>query len=184
MQISEKGINLIKKFEGVRLEAYKPVSTEKLYTIGYGHYGVLKNTKITMKEAETYLKQDLVKFENMVNNLNRPFNQNEFDALVSFAFNCGQKNLSTLCKNRTNAQIANAFLLYNKAGGRVLEGLTKRRTAEKELFLSPLVELETVEVEDKLPFDVITNTDLNIRSGAGTQFAKIRVAKKGERLKV
>lgn len=180
MKTSENGINLIKKFEGLRLTAYKPVASEKLYTIGYGHYGVSANTVITQEQAEQYLIQDLVKFENIVNNLKRDFNQNEFDALVSFTYNCGQRNLATLCKNRTNAQIANALLLYNKAGGKVLEGLTTRRKAERELFLKPVASI----CDDKLPYEVVTNTDLNIRSGAGTEFSKIRVAKKGERLKV
>ncbi len=184
MKISEKGINLIKRFEGLRLTAYKPVSTEKLYTIGYGHYGVSANTKITLEQAEEYLKQDLVKFENAVNELNRAFNQNEFDALVSFAYNCGQRNLITLCRNRNNKQIADALLLYNKSGSKVLEGLIKRRETERELFLLPLNVEPKPEPVEKLPYEVITKTDLNIRAGAGTNFPKIRVAKKGERLKV
>ena len=183
MKTSENGINIIKKFEGLRLTAYKPVASEKLYTIGYGHYGVSANTVITQEQAEQYLIQDLVKFENIVNNLKRDFNQNEFDALVSFTYNCGQRNLVTLCKNRTNAQIANALLLYNKAGGKVLEGLNKRRTAERELFLMPVPKPKS-EWDENLPYEVVTKTDLNIRTGAGTEFPKIRIAKKGERLKV
>ncbi len=184
MKISENGINLIKKFEGVRLTAYKPVPTEKLYTIGYGHYGVAANAKITLEQAEQYLKQDLLKFENAVNDLKRPFNQNEFDALVSFTYNCGQKNLISLCRNRNNNQIAEALLLYNKAGNKILEGLTRRRKAERELFLTPFIIEQTVAPKEKLPYEVITNTDLNIRTGAGTNFPKIRTAKKGEKLKV
>ena len=188
MKISTNGINLIKSFEGVRLTAYKPVSTEKYWTIGYGHYGadVKKGMTITMQKAEEFLVQDLVKFENYVNNLKRNFNQNEFDALVSFAYNCGEGNLKLLCKNRSNNQIAQAILMYNKAGGKVLDGLTKRRNSERELFLKPINEQsETISVEhEKLPFKVKAKCNLNIRSGAGVSFPKIRTAEKGEELTV
>ena len=177
MNVSEKGINLIKKFEGLRLKAYKPVLSEKLYTIGWGHYGVSAGAEITIQQAEEYLRRDLLKFERAVNELNRPFNQNEFDALVSFAYNCGQVNLIKLCKNRNNDEIADAFLKYNKAGGKVLDGLVKRRQEERTLFMTPVM-------TEKLPYSVVTNTVMNIRSGAGTNFPKIRTAKKGEKLTV
>ena len=177
MNTSENGLKLIKQFEGLRLEAYKPVPSEKLYTIGYGHFGVRAGAKITLQQAEAYLKQDVQKFEKAVNNLARPFNQNEFDALVSFTFNCGGANLQTLCRNRNTNQIADALLLYNKSCGKVLEGLKKRRQAERELFLTPVI-------QEKLPYDVVTNTVMNIRSGAGTAYPKIRTAQKGEKLTV
>lgn len=137
MKTSKSGINLIKQFEGCRLVAYKAVPTEKFYTIGYGHYGadVTKGMVITQIKAEEYLKRDLVKFENAVNNLNLSLTQNMFDALVSFTYNCGAGNLKTLVRNRTLSQIADAMLLYNKSSGRVLAGLTKRRKAERALFL-------------------------------------------------
>ena len=185
MKTSQNGITLIKNFEGLRLTAYKPVITEKYWTIGYGHYGadVKKGMTITMQKAEEFLIQDLVKFENYVNNLKRSFNQNEFDALVSFCYNCGEGNLKLLCKNRTNPQIAQAILLYNKAGGKVLEGLTKRRSAERELFLKPLKE-EVQVSEEKLPYKVKTKCDLNIRSGAGATYPKIRTVDKGTELTV
>lgn len=183
MHISEKGIKLIKSFEGCRLKAYKPVSTEKLYTIGYGHYGVAAGTVWTQKQADDMLKQDLIKYENYVNSLKRDFNQHEFDSLVSFTYNCGFNSLQTLVRNRTNKQIGEALLLYNKAGGKVLEGLTRRRKAERELFFTPIEE-KPQNSTSSLPYKVKTKCDLNIRAGAGVNFAKIRVAKKGEILTV
>ena len=179
MHISEKGLRLIKNFEGCRLTAYK--CSAGIWTIGWGHTaGVKQGMTITQKQADDMLKTDLVVYENHVKSLKREFNQNEFDALVSFCYNCGIGSLKTLCKNRTNAQIAEALLLYNKAGGRVLEGLNRRRKAERELFLSGKEQIN----ENKLPYKVKTTSDLNIRSGAGVNHSKIRMAKKGEILTV
>lgn len=137
MKTSDVGIQLIKRFEGLRLTAYKAVSTEKYYTIGYGHYGadVSRETIITTIQAEELLRTDLKKFEKAVIALNRTWTQNQFDALVSFAFNCGAANLKRLVANRDTLQIADAFLLYNKASGKVLSGLVRRRKAERALFL-------------------------------------------------
>ena len=137
MRTGQAGIDLIKYFEGLRLKAYKPVSTEKYYTIGYGHYGadVKPDMVITVDYAEALLRLDLDKFERAVNSYERSWNQNQFDALVSFAFNCGVANLKRLVTNRTNAQIAQKIVLYNKAGGKVLKGLVRRRKAEQELFM-------------------------------------------------
>lgn len=135
MQTSKKGIDLIKSFEGCRLTAYK--CPAGVLTIGYGHTGadVKPSQKITQEQATKLLQNDLKKYELHVNNLKRNFNQNEFDALVSFCYNCGVGCLHTLCKNRTNSQIASAILLYNKANGKPLAGLTRRRKAERELFV-------------------------------------------------
>lgn len=137
MKTSKTGIDLIKSFEGLRLTAYKPIATERYYTIGYGHYGadVSRETKITKSQAEKMLKDDLVKYEKAVTDLNLKFNQNQFDALVSFTYNCGAANLKRLVANRDYLQIADALLLYNKAGGKALTGLTRRRKAERELYL-------------------------------------------------
>ena len=137
MRTGEAGINLIKSFEGLRLEAYKPVPTEKYFTIGYGHYGadVTANMSITKDFAEALLRYDLYRFENAVNSYERNWTQNQFDALVSFTFNCGVANLKRLVTNRTNAQIAQAIVKYNKAGGKVLKGLVRRREAEQQLFM-------------------------------------------------
>ena len=137
MKTSLTGIDLIKRFEGCRLSAYKPVPTEQFYTIGYGHYGadVAPNMTITQATADALLVKDLEKFEYQVNDTGLSLNQNQFDALVSFTYNCGGRNLLQLVKNRSMDQIADALLLYNKAGGKVLEGLNRRRREERELFL-------------------------------------------------
>lgn len=187
MITSNEGRRLIKNYEGLRLKAYKPVAAEKYWTIGYGHYGadVSQNMVITEAQAENYLTQDLKKFENAVNKLGRTFNQNQFDALVSFTYNCGAGSLNTLCRNRNNAQIAEALLLYCKdVTGKVLPGLQKRRKQERELFLKPVSQNTQIINEKKLPYKVKTKQDLNIRKGAGVNFDKIRVAKKGEILTV
>ena len=137
---SQKAIDMIKKFEGVRYEAYKATASEKYYTIGYGHYGITDaNLKITENEALDFLYDDVSQAENAVNKYmdKYNFNQNEFDALVSFTFNCGATNLRALLRNgrRNRSQIAATFPLYRKAGGKVLKGLERRRAAEKALFL-------------------------------------------------
>ena len=137
MKVSNKGLDLIMKYEGCRLNAYKPIPTEKHWTIGYGHYGadVKEGMKISHSQAISLLLKDVKRFERAINMLDRTWTQNEFDALASFAFNCGESNLYKLVSNRNHNQIADAFLLYNKAGGKVLNGLTKRRREERELFM-------------------------------------------------
>lgn len=142
MKTSQEGIDLIKKYEGIRLEAYKALPTEKYYTIGYGHYGpdVTKDMKITKKKAEDLLKQDLAKFEAGVTATGLTLGQNQFDALVSFAYNCGVGNLNKLVLHRTLKEIADAMPLYSRAGGRVLAGLQRRRNEERALFLKDSTE--------------------------------------------
>ena len=149
MKISSKGLELIKNFEGCRLTAYKPVAAEVYYTIGYGHYGpdVVKGMAITQEQADKYLRDDVTSFEMIVETTCEylmPLNQNEFDALVSFTFNCGGGGLLQLTgkKTRTKAQMMEHILAYNKgADGKVLEGLVRRRKAEKELFETPVVDV-------------------------------------------
>ena len=138
MKTSQRGINLIKQFEGVRLTAYK--CPAGVYTIGYGHTrGVARGMKITEEEAIAYLTADLRNSEKAVERYDSIYhwNQNEFDALVSFTFNCGANNLRSLLRNgrRNRSQIAETLPLYRKAGGKVLKGLERRRAAEKALFL-------------------------------------------------
>lgn len=134
MKTSQTGINLIKEFEGCVLKAYRdPIG---VWTIGYGHtVGVKEGQKLTQAQAEEFLKSDLKIYENGVISTGLKLNQNQFDALVSFAYNCGVGSLKTLVKDRSLTQIAEAILLYNKAGGNVLAGLVRRRNAEKALFL-------------------------------------------------
>lgn len=138
---SQVGLSLIKSFEGCRLTAYKPVPTEKYWTIGWGHHGpdVKQGMTITQAQADDMLVRDLAKFEAYVNDqayvpITDKLNQNQFDALVSFCYNCGPGNLKKLCAGRTIEQIAQNITAYNKAGGKVLTGLVRRREAELILF--------------------------------------------------
>ena len=139
MKISENGLNLIISFEGFCPKATKAVKTEKYYTIGYGHYGkdVDEKQTITKEEALTLLKKDMKRFETKVMKYNNCYNftQNEFDSLVSFAYNVGNIDQLTAKGTRTKKEIADAMLLYIKSGGNVLDGLRKRRIRERELFL-------------------------------------------------
>ena len=141
MKTSSKGVSLIKSFEGCRLKAYK--CPAGVWTIGYGHTsGVKEDDTITQEKADDYLRNDLAKYEKAVLNYDGiyHFNQNQFDALVSFTYNCGIGNLKNLTQSgkRTLAQISTKLPIYNKAGGVVLRGLQRRRAAEKELFDTPI----------------------------------------------
>ena len=140
-KIGQAGLKLIMEFEGCRLAAYQCAAG--VWTIGYGHTaGVHKGMTITQAQAEEYLKQDVAKFEKYINNatyvpITASLTQNQFDALVSFAYNCGAGNVKKLCKGRTAAQIATAMLQYCKANGKTLAGLRRRREAEQKLFNTP-----------------------------------------------
>lgn len=142
MRISDKGIELIKKFEGFYPKSY--LCPAKIWTIGYGHTkGIHKNSPdINEKQAEDFLKKDLQVCENDILRLiNVELNQNEFDSLCSFVFNLGSGSLqrSTLRAklNRCDYEgAADEFLKWNKSKGKTLKGLTLRREAERELFLS------------------------------------------------
>ena len=137
-KLSKEGLDLIKSFEGLSLKAYKCLPTEKYYTIGYGHYGsdVKFGQVITTKEAEDLLLKDIAKFEANVNSYMSKYNftQNQFDALVSFAYNIGSINQLTAFGTRSIKTISDKIPLYNKSGGKVVSGLTKRRAKEKALF--------------------------------------------------
>ena len=140
MKTSKKGIELIKKYEGLKLKAYK--CPAGVWTIGYGHTkNVKQGDTITEKQAEILLIYDLNDFENCIKkNVRIPLSQNQFDALVSLCFNigCGNFLKSTLLKKLNEGKIAEAakeFLKWNKADGKELAGLTKRRQEEMELFL-------------------------------------------------
>ena len=148
MQISEKGLNLIKKFEGFSSKPY--LCPANVPTIGFGstYYEngmpvTLDDDPVSEQRATEILKFTTDKiYGSFVNKAVKvKLNQNQFDALVSFAYNLGNGNLqqSTLLKKVNNNDFIGAsleFEKWNKAGGKVLSGLTKRRTAEKELFLS------------------------------------------------
>lgn len=137
-KISAKGLQLLKQFEGCRLTAYWDVDG---YSIGFGHHAkdITKGMTIDQKAADEFLKKDIAKFEKAVNALKYDFNQNQFDALVDFAYNCGAGNLLKLTANNTRSiqQISYKIPAYCKAGGVRLMGLVKRRNAEKALFDTP-----------------------------------------------
>lgn len=146
MKISNNGIDLIKEFEGCRLAAYR--DSVGVLTIGYGWTypvdgrPIKPGMTIAQETAERLLKTGLVSYENDVLKLVRvKLTQNQFDALVSFAYNLGARALSTstlLRKLNTGdyAGAADEFLRWNKAGDEVLPGLARRREAERALFLS------------------------------------------------
>lgn len=138
--ISKPGIELIKHYEGLRLEAY--CCPAGVLTIGYGHTGadVAKGKTITLDEAEALLRADLLEFERRVQQIvTAPLTQGQFDALVSFAYNVGIGALqrSTLLRKLNAEDYAGAsaeFMRWTKAGAVELPGLVKRRTAEREMF--------------------------------------------------
>ena len=146
MKTSSKGKAIIKQYEGFRAKPY--LCPAKIPTIGYGatYYTdgrkvKLSDPAISEADADKLLDKMLVKYEDAVNRyVQVPITQNQFDALVSFCYNLGQENLrnSTLLK-KLNAKdyngAADQFLRWNRAGGKVLAGLTKRRTDERKLFL-------------------------------------------------
>lgn len=140
MKISEQGIALIKSFESCKLTAYKAVDTEKQYTIGWGHYraDVKAGQTISQDEADALLSSDLQQFVKYTNTYTKTLNlnQNQFDALVSFCYNCGPKKLKELVNGRTPEEIAEHITdsAHTKSKGKVLNGLVRRRKEEKELF--------------------------------------------------
>ena len=139
MKTSKTGLKLIEEFEGCRLTAYQ--DSVGVWTIGYGHTkGVKQGQVITREQAEHYLAQDVKNAEKNVSSFDVIYhwNQNQFDALVSFAFNVGSINQLVANGKRTVYEISNKILAYNKAGGKELAGLTRRRKAERLLFTRPV----------------------------------------------
>ncbi|MCD7820862.1 MAG: glycoside hydrolase family protein [Clostridiales bacterium] len=189
--INAAGLALIKKYEGCKLTAYK--DSVGVWTIGYGHTGkvdgksISKGMTITQSKANSLLESDVAKFWGYANNtsyvpLAKSMNENQRSALTSFAFNCGQSNLKTLCKDRTIAEIGEALLLYNKAGGKVLSGLTARRKAERELYRTEVTkDMETLRKGDEgqqvavlqilLNAAIQRNLDVDEKFGTKTQTA-------------
>lgn len=147
--INKDTLKLIKEFEGLELEAYK--DAVGVWTIGYGHTAAAgqphpkKGMVVTAQEAEKLLLQDLTVYENAVRKgVKVPINDNQYGALVSFTYNLGPGNFqkSTLLKKVNNKDFAGAaleFAKWNKAGGKVLNGLTRRRAAEAALFRKPVL---------------------------------------------
>ena len=145
MKISDKGLALIKAFEGVRLKAYPdPATGGDPWTIGVGHTGseVTPEVEITEEQADAYLRADIETAEKCINQcVTGNLTQDQFDALCSFVFNlgCGNFRKSTLLKKineEDDVAASREFLKWDRAAGKVMAGLTRRRTAEMELFLT------------------------------------------------
>jgi lysozyme len=151
MTINKATLDLMKEFEGLRLKAYPdPGTGGEPITIGYGTtaragVGIVPKLgmTITKAEADEYFRRTLVKFEAQIRpHIKAPINENEFGAFMSLAYNIGPgafAKSSALRKFNAGdkAGAANAILLWNKAGGRVMKGLQRRRAAERALFLTP-----------------------------------------------
>jgi lysozyme len=148
MKLSKVGADLIKKYEGCRLTAY--LCPANVWTIGWGHTGnVKKGQKISQAEADALFDKDIKRYVDGVNEIVKvEVNQNQFDALVSFAYNCGVDALkkSTLAKFVNAKQFSKAaaeFDRWNKGNGKVLPGLVRRRDEEQALFLSLVKEVKS-----------------------------------------
>lgn len=186
MKTNEKGKKLIKNYEGLRLIAYKCPAGKT--TVGYGHVNesMKVGTKITEAEANRLLIGDLEKFETGVSSYVKvALNENQFSALVSFAFNCGLAALytSTLLKKLNEADYigaADEFLRWDKCNGKPLAGLTKRRKAERDLFLTKPSAVE----KSELPYKVKTTAILNIRTAPSTKSNILMTVPKGTELTV
>ena len=140
MKISQKGIDLIKKFEGCKLYAYR--DSVGVATIGYGHIkGVKMGMSITQQQAETFLKDDIKPVETFLNGMGINYTQGQFDALTSWIFNLGQGNFksSTMYKyivaRKSDLEITDQMVKWHNAGGKPLIGLKKRRCDEANMFL-------------------------------------------------
>ena len=141
MKTSDKGIDLIKKYEGFRAKAYR--CSANVLTIGFGHTLNVKSTDVIDKaQAEVFLRQDVEFAEKEVNKHNLNINQNQFDALVSFVFNLGVGNFarSTLLRkiksNANDPTIRKEFERWVYAGGKALNGLVRRRKEEADLYFT------------------------------------------------
>ena len=141
MKASVYAYELIKQFEGLRLEAY--LCPAGIWTIGYGHTsGVSPNSFITIQEADEYLHRDVATIEMQLNKLNLSLRQCQWDAIVSFVFNVGIGNFKSstlLAKIRINPDdnsIIDEFLRWVYANGKVMRGLQKRRLTEMKLYFS------------------------------------------------
>ena len=141
MKASVDAYELIKQFEGLRLEAY--LCPAGIWTIGYGHTsGVSPNSFITIQEADEYLHRDVATIEMQLNKLNLILRQCQWDAIISFVFNVGRGNCESstlLAKIRINPEdnsIIDEFLRWVYANGKVMRGLQKRRLAEMKLYFS------------------------------------------------
>lgn len=154
MNISNKGKDLIKKYEGCRLEAY--LCPAGAWTIGWGHTnGVYQGMVITQNEADRMFDEDIKAYEKPVQRYEW-LNQNQFDALTSFCYNCGSGALEDVM---SSGNITGTMALYVKGGGVTLEGLVRRRKEEIELYNTPIN-------------GEITNSEKRVKNSDGTYTVK------------
>jgi len=139
MNISEEGLALLKKFEGCELKAYQ--DSVGVWTIGYGHTKEVKEgDQINKDEAEHLLAEEMPEYEGYINNyVDVPLEQNQFDALTCWVYNLGPTNfrnstLLTVLNQERYTDVPREIKRWNKAGGKVLKGLIRRREAEALLF--------------------------------------------------
>lgn len=174
MRINNDGLSIIKESEGLSLKSYK--CPANVLTIGYGHTGkdVKKGMVITEEKATELLKKDIARFEKHVSAYNKIYNftNNEFSALVSFAYNIGSIDRLTKNGTRTKNQIANKMLEYCYANGKKLNGLYTRRQKERRLFLKKGNEYE------------VTGNTVRIRSGNSLDSGIITTVNKGTKVTV
>jgi lysozyme len=144
MQHSQTATTMIEGFEGLRLTAYQDQGG--VWTVGFGHTGpeVVEGLTITLDQANGLMNADITKFDDYLNKVvTVPLNQNQFDALISLTYNIGDGHFqsSTVLRKlllEDYSGAADAFLMWNKIAGNVSVGLTRRREAEKALFLTPV----------------------------------------------
>lgn len=183
MKVNQATINLVKEFEGFRAKAYK--CPAGVWTIGYGttaSAGVgitpVEGMTISKEDAEKYLDQSIKKFaEKIAPLITAPINENEFGAFVSLAYNIGPgafKKSSALrhFNGGDKAKAADAMLLWNKAGGKVLNGLKRRREAERMLFLTP-VGIKSKGRSSPVQSTTVQASAVQIASGAGAGIAAV-----------
>lgn len=183
MKINKATLDLVKEFEGFRAETYK--CSAGVLTIGYGTTAAAgvgikpkPGMKITKEEAEVYLHAALNKFSAEIKDaITAPINENEFGAFVSLAYNIGPgafKKSSALrhFNEGDKTKAANAILLWNKAGGKVLRGLTRRREAERKLFLTP-VGIKSKGRSSPVQSTTVQASAVQIASGAGAGIAAV-----------
>ena len=140
MTLSSKGLAFIKQMEGCRLVPYQ--DQVGVWTVGIGHTGpdVVQGKEITQEEADRLLERDSARFVNALNRLIAvPLTQNQFDALVSFVFNIGitafsKSTLRSVINKGDHADVPAQLIRWNKAGGKVNSGLSRRRQAESHLY--------------------------------------------------
>jgi lysozyme len=184
MKINRATVDLVKEFEGFRAETY--TCSGGVLTIGYGTTAAAgvgikpkPGMKITKEEAEGYLHAGLEKFTAQIEgDITAPINENEFGAFLSLAYNIGPgafKKSSALrhFNNGDKTKAANAILMWNKAGGKVLKGLTRRREAERKLFLTPVNGVAPDERTSVVQSTTVQASAVQIASGAGAGIAAV-----------